>query len=528
MFFPLRFAGWKTRMLWNAARSRPELLALGGAAALLALSGGVALAWRLGSGFVEVYEAGPDALERALTLGALALYLALTFMALANVITRFFGDARLAEREHLMGPLSPGALFVTEVVDAYRLPLILLVGLGLAPLTVGGIRAGVPSVAIASTWAAALPVFIQPTLGVMAAAILVVRAVPRSLQGRQGLLFTAMLASCLLLFTGLGTIRGLLQGAALGALSLLPTHQLGLIAAWQRGSHDVLWTAPLISWATTALLWALCQAIYGRWFLEDLDRFRLTAVDEAAGGGGRGWLAALLGRALGRAVAAVVIKDLRSTRRDTAQQVAFTLMAALVSALVLGDLSAGSRYSPLFLPIFFVYAVFLVSTQALSTFSAEGGMLDNLARLPLTAGQLLKAKVVSHLLLFLGVIGAAVLLMALAPLGIPLYLRIPLALGVGLALVPGAVALSILTVTLGAIFPKPGEGGAQKEISVFAMGLFLQLGALMVISLGASGAAVALGPAFVLVPLVTLGIWLGVLALLWRFATQAVGRALGG
>jgi hypothetical protein len=381
-----------------------------------------------------------------------------------------------------------------------------------------------------------LALFIQPTLLVMALYIAAIRFIPAVLLNRQGLLFLFFFVIALAGGSALDTIRGAYnQNSALSGgfpsawvASLLPLMQGG---SGLEASRQAIMTQSGRVVGLTLCLLAVAWVLYRYAFLEQLERFgvRLSASE------GQGveprldrLIYALAAPRLGSPVAAIIIKDLRSSRRDSAQRIAFTALAAVIFALVVVDLLTGRRTANVFLLIFFAYALFLVSCQGLSTFSAEGGVLENLARFPLTAKQILWAKILSHFVLFAGVILLAMGLVAIAPSPIPAWFRVPVA-GIGAPLLlPFGLFLSWITVTLGAIFPKPGEGGGRKEISIFAMGMFFQLTLLLLITIPLSLLVpIAFGLPYIGIPLLVLVGWLSVLKILQLLAERSVGRALG-
>jgi len=531
-WFPMQYAAWKMRMMANVIRERQEYLALAGVMGVVAALGTLAL-WVYGSrGLTRMLSSSSfSEVERTATLLAFSAYVAYGFMALANVITRFFGPERMEERERLKGPLSGTTLFLTELFDVCRLPMGVLVVAILVPLTL-------------TAWALELPfwvsvlaaidlvlLYLQPTLLVMALYIATLRFIPGNLLNRQGLLFGFFFLIATLGASALGAIRKVYHGTAEWSAALPSTWAALIIPSYQHGQVDQVLTLSGRLAGMTLLLLAVTFVLYRFFFIERLEDFGLQlAHGERAGRRAplERWLQTRLLRRHSPPVVAIVLKDLRSSRRDTAQRVAFTALAAVTFALVLVDLLFDRQVAMVFLPIFFFYALFLVSCQGLSTFSAEGGVLENLARFPLEAGDILKAKIISHFLLFCVVIGITLGLAAIAPGRLPFWIKGPLALLGGVVLVPLAWFLAWITVTLGAVFPKPGEGGGRKEISIFAMGLFFQLTTLVVLSLGlALLAPFSFGFGYVVAPLAVGVAWWAALRFLYRMANRAINRALG-
>lgn len=143
--FPLRFLGWKMRMLKNILAERREFVVLSSLMGFLGLGG--TLLW---VGFVTralgnaLEKNTPEELDRNLNTVLFAALVAFGFMALANLVSGFFSQARMEERERLMGPLSPFSLFLTEVLDALRLPMGLLLVGGVLPLGLVTLQGGSP------------------------------------------------------------------------------------------------------------------------------------------------------------------------------------------------------------------------------------------------------------------------------------------------------------------------------------------------------------------------------------------------
>lgn len=528
--FPLQFAWWKLRMARNILKERREFVALSLLLGILGLGGGAAYVAFVANALRQALEQpDPAVLERSLNVVVFAAVVAFFFMALANVLSGFFSPARMEEREQLMGPLSAFSLFLTEVVDSLRLPFLLVLGGAIVPLGVVAVQTSMPLWLFGLLSVDLLALFSLPTLMVVGGYIALMRSIPSALLGRNFLLFLFFFVSASLAAAALGELRGAFQGGT-GAPTLFPASLLaGLLPAWKSGRTLEIWTESALLLGVSAGILGLAWTSYRYLFLEQLERFGvLQGTEEGRGLSEDAWSWRLLRRFLSPAVAAVVVKDLRSARRDTAQRVAFTALAAVILALVMVDVTLGRMNANIFLPIFYLYATFLVACQGLSTFSAEGGVLENLAFMPLDAGALVKGKVVGHALLFWGVSLATAGVLMLAPSPVPLAFRIFASLSMALLAGPVGGVLSWVTVCLGAIFPKPGEGGGRKEISVFAMGLFLQWVTLVALALPISLVLpFLLGPIAIFVPVVVVPTCAASLWLMHILAVRAVDRALG-
>lgn len=533
--FPFRFLRWRMKMLLHLLTERRELLVLSMVGGVGGLLGALAYFLLAVAGLRRLLESGPQALtaEGPLHLILFSAFVAFFFMALANVVSGFFSAARLEEREQLMGPLPPGQLFLTELLDALRLPLgMVLVG-GLLPFWWVGLAMELSLPALLVLSVSLLLLFSFPTLLIMGGYIVLLRSLPARVLRGQGLLFFFFWASATGAAGALGVVRDALQDRT-SPLAYSPTVWLveGLAGALAHEAWTVwgvLLKLLLVVGVTAVLAW-----ISWRWlFLEHLEQFGVQREGRQAGPlpeltAPEPWLRRLLEPRLSQPVLGVVLKDLRSARSDTAQRVAFTALAAVILALVGVDLLWGRMNANLFLPIFYGYALFLVSCQALSTFSAEGGVLENLAQTPLEARELVEAKILAHTLLFAAVSGVSSVLAALAPSPVPLAFRVPAALVAGMLMLPVGYLLAWGGVCLGAIFPKPGEGGGRKEISIFAMGLFMQGVGLGVVSvLGGVVAPVLLEIPGLLAAILLLVAWIGVFRMLRLLAERAVSRALG-
>lgn len=532
--FPVQFLRWRTRMLLNLLTERRELMLLTLLGSVGALLGVMAYQWVAVAGLRRLLSSDSRVLtpEGPLHLIVFSAFVAFFFMALANVVSGFFSAARLEEREQLMGPLPPWSLFLTELLDVLRLPLgIALVG-GIMPFAWVAGELGISLGHFCLLAGGLLALLVLPTLWIVGGYIVLLRSLPERILGGQALLFFFFWASATGAAGALGIVRDALQERT-SWLAYSPTVWWleGLSAALQGQAGlsvgllqimFLLGTSGILAWTS----W--------RWlFLEHLEAFGSQRAERREGGlpaleSPEGWLRRLLEQRLSQPVLAVVLKDLRSARSDTAQRVAFTALAAVILALVGVDFVFDRMNANIFLPIFFGYALFLVACQALSTFSAEGGVLENLAQTPLEAGELVQAKILAHTLLFVGVSGVACVLAAVAPSPVPWLFRVPAAVSVGVLMVPVGYFLAWAGVCLGAIFPKPGEGGGRKEISLFAMGLFMQgvgLGVVSVIG-GVVAPWVLEGPGMMATGLLCV-VWVGVFRVLRLLAERAVSRALG-
>ena len=530
--FPLRYGRWKLRMAGNLVREKREYVMLAAAALVLGISGIGAYEYYATTGLISLLrESSPQEANRILSIVAFSAYIAFALMALANVITRFFSAQRMSEREQLLGPLSGSLLFATELLDVLRLPLLILIIGFFLPLGVAAWSLHLPAWTLGLQWIALMAAYVQPTLFVMALYIAIVRYLPPALLSRQGLLFAFFFLLAGLGGLVLGALRSIYQSAEGWSAAFPTTWAMSIIPHVLGGSPHIAQRQALRVLILTGSIAIVAYILY-RWsFIERLECFgiHLSAKEE---GGGEARVDRVVRRILIRwfdaPIVGMVIKDLRSSRRDTAQKIAFTALAAVVLALIVVDILSHWHATKVILPILFLYALFLVSCQGLSTFSAEGGVLENLARFPLDADAILKAKIVSHALLFAAVSLAAIALNTLAPSPFPWLIRIPVALVFALLCLPTAIGLSWISVTLGAIFPKPGEGGGRKEISIFAMGLFFQLTLLAAVSIPASVAtSIAFGVEYVLVIILMGILWFGILRFLYVMARRSVDRALG-
>ena len=106
--FALQYAGWKLRMLRNLVQERWEYLVLAAAGGVLGLLGTLGL-WKWGSRALGdlLVKGEPQVVGNFLDLFAFSMYVTYLFMALANVISRFFGPQRMDERCLLYTSPSP-------------------------------------------------------------------------------------------------------------------------------------------------------------------------------------------------------------------------------------------------------------------------------------------------------------------------------------------------------------------------------------------------------------------------------------
>ncbi len=530
--FALVYARWKVRMVRNLVTEKREYMALAVGVTLLGLVGLSAL-WIHGSAAMAdlLQHHAPRDMYRVLGLLAFSLYVALSFMALANVVTRFFGQQRMDEREHLLGPVGPIALFATELLDTLKFPFLVLLAGAIGPLALAFLLADLPPWLFLLLTLDLLALAAQPTLVAMALYIGVIRFLPVRATRSRFLLFGFFVLLAGLGVGALGNIRAALRSGAAVPLTLPPSWVAAVVPFYSSGDTPAALDLSVRTAALTVVLGAIAFLLYRFSFLDNLELFGSHSLGSGkTGGHGKEqtrterWVL----RRLPQEMAAIVLKDLRSSQRDTAQRVAFTAMGAVMFSLVAVDLVTGEYNAALFIPILAAYALFLVSCQGLSTFSAEGGLLENLAQLPLDANRIFRAKVVGHTLLFTRIFWQTLVLLVIAPSPLPLPFRLFAAICLLPVLLAASATLGWLTVALGAIFPKPGQGGRRKEISIVAMGLYLEFVILLTLS-GTGACAAALGfrgVFWLLVPLVAL-VWTMVFLFLNRVALRAVERALG-
>lgn len=527
--FPLRYLYWKGRMAWNLLRGRRELLTL---STILGLSGllGLSFWWVLADRGLERILGSASAvssLEIAFFAGMVAFFL----MALARVLAGFFSAGRAHERDVLLGAVTPNTLFVTEALDALLLPGVLALLAGAIPLMRMGLTLEMPLAGVLGIGLSVLLLGGLPTLLVLTLTMGGIRLIPRAWLGRQGLLFSFFFGVSGLGAGALSLVRAGMRTGGAELLSLMPSAAVAqMLPAWKNGALSPVWQGLGLLSAGCAVLFLSSRWLYTRVFLPHPERYMAQPDAQAlqAGHEPDARLRRLLRGRVSAPVVAVALKDWRSARRDTASRLAFTGLLAFLLALACVDVALGSMNAVVFLPILWAYASFLLSCQGLSTFAAEGGVLEGLAILPLSPKDILKAKVLSHAMLFGGLNLGAVCVFVLAPSPMPLWARAFSGAFVLAGLLPLGAVLAFVTVTLGAVFPKPGAGGGRKEISLFAMGLFGQLVGMGVLSgIGVVGAPLVFGWPGLLVPLTLGPAWLLTLFMLASLAIRAIDRALG-
>ena len=521
------YARLRARAAWNALTRSGLPLPIAAGLALTGAATAVQFANILGDAMAGAHFASRAEFPGALGAVLSAFQLVFAFVVVGSVSIRMFDPRKAAELDVFAAlPLRRVDRFLIQASDVALVPAGMILFVIAPAFTLAAIRGAFTPVAGVVLVVTSALVCFQPVPALIALYAFTLRATPASILRNRAFLFVGFVLAVLPLVPILSSLMGAWQARRPPSMILPAGWAAAAVRAAETGRvADAALLVGLVALVTFALC-AAAYAAFDRIFLEHFDEVLAKIAvasppEDSDVARGRVRARSALARGAGglRLREALTRKEILALARDPALQLT---LAALGASAATFSVLGGGTLGPLATGATAFLAVYMAASLGLASFSQEGRGLPVLAPLPLSAGEVLRAKLLVNTA-FLALSGAAGGFFFGFSFSTPLRIVFaPLGAVFGMIL---AFPLGGLVTAMGALFPRRLQRTGRREISPLAMSFFTALSVLFYSSvMAALFAPLRLGASCLFLPPVVIAAWSFLAAALVSAAKKAVRR----